>query len=328
MYENFYGLSELPFELTANPKFLFLNESQREALSTLQYGLFSAKSLTVLVGEAGTGKSTLIQAALESDRCQNVRAVYLNNPTLGPDDFIRLLAHKLDLGSEAGASKPVLLERLEVLLAERHAAGQTTALIVDEAQRLSVETLEEIRLLANIETRSAKLLPLVLAGQPELGERLEQPNLRQLKQRVTLRAHLKPFALSDTAAYIASRITTAGGQPTLMFTLDAVKLIHQYSGGIPRTISVICDNALLNGMAVGRPRVDRACVLEVARDLWLADTSLQPPSDRPPEVDVAELSASSSGRPQDHNASPSHLAHPFQRSVAAIRRRVSRTITE
>ncbi len=327
MYENFYGLSELPFELTANPKFLFLNESQREALSTLQYGLFSAKSLTVLVGEAGTGKSTLIQAALESERCQNVRGVYLNNPTLGPDDFIRLLAHKLNLGSEAGASKPLLLERLEVLLGEWHAAGQTTALIVDEAQRLSVDTLEEIRLLANIETRSAKLLPLVLAGQPELAERLEEPKLRQLKQRVTLRAHLKPFALSDTAAYIASRITIAGGKPTLMFTLDAVKLIHQYSLGIPRTINVICDNALLNGMAVGRSRVDRACVLEVARDLWLADTIPPPSSNTQREPDVADLPPSSSGRPQDQSGTPSHLDHPLQRSVAALRRRVGR-ITE
>ena len=110
-------MSELPFELTANPKFLFLSESQREALSTLQYGLFSAKSLTLLVGEAGTGKTTLIQAALESERCRNVRGVYLNNPTLRPDDFIRLLARKLDLGAEAGESKPLLLERLEALLA-------------------------------------------------------------------------------------------------------------------------------------------------------------------------------------------------------------------
>ncbi len=281
MYESFYGLSELPFELTANPKFLFLNESQREALSTLQYGLFSAKSLTVLVGEAGTGKTTLIQAALESDRCRHVRAVYLNNPTLGPDDFIRLLARKLNLGTEAGESKPLLLERLEVLLGERRAAGQTTALVIDEAQRLSIETLEEIRLLANIETPSAKLLPLVLAGQPELAARLEEPNLRQLKQRVTLRSHLQPFGLADTAGYIASRIKTVGGAPNLMFSLGAIKLIHAYSGGIPRTINVICDNALVNGMALGRSRVDRANVVEVSRDLWLTDKRQSAPTDAP-----------------------------------------------
>lgn len=270
MYESFYGLSELPFELTANPKFLFLNRSQREALSILQYGLYAAKSLTLLIGEAGTGKTTLIQSALESDLCSNVRGIYLSNPTLAPDDFIRLLALKLDLGVEVGDSKPLLLQRLEVMLRERRAAGQTTALIVDEAQSLSVEMLEEIRLLANIETPSAKLLPLVLAGQPELSNRLEQPNLRQLKQRVTLRSHLQPLDTADTAAYIASRIKTAGGDPSMMFSREAVKLIHEYSGGIPRMISVICDNALVNGMALGRPLVDRAIVVEVSQDLLLS----------------------------------------------------------
>src|SRR6187401_1316143 len=200
MYEHFYGLSELPFELTANPKYLYLSARQREALSVLQYGLFSAKSLTLLIGEAGTGKTTLIQAALASERCQDVRAVYLNNPTLRPDDFVRLLAHKLDLSAAVGESKAMLLEQLEVLLRERRAAGITTALVVDEAQSLTTELLEEVRLLANVETSEAKLLPVVLAGQPELAERLEEPNLRQLKQRVTLRALLEPYDFEETAA--------------------------------------------------------------------------------------------------------------------------------
>ena len=328
MYESFYGLSELPFELTANPKFLFLNASQREALSILQYGLFSAKSLTVLIGEAGTGKTTLIKAALESDRCRNVRGVYLNNPTLGPEDFIRLLARKLDLGIEAGESKPLLLERLEALLRQRRAAGQTTALIVDEAQSLSVDTLEEIRLLANIELPSAKLLPLVLAGQPELAARLEEPNLRQLKQRVTLRSHLQPFDMADTAGYIASRITTAGGAPSLMFSLDAVKLIHEYSGGIPRTISVICDNALVSGMALGRSCVDRACVVEVGRDLWLNGrkqlASAAPSLVRPPAAQVSPPSIVS----HDDDETPAPPHNLVRRSLAAISRRVGRTITE
>ena len=163
MYESYYGLSEPPFELTANPKYIYLSARQREALSMLQYGLFSAKSLTLLVGDAGMGKTTLIQAALASERCQNVRAVYLNNPTLRPDDFIRLLARKLNLGAEAGESKALLVEQLDAVLRERRAAGITTALVVDEAQSLSIEMLEEIRLLANIETPEAKLLPVVLA---------------------------------------------------------------------------------------------------------------------------------------------------------------------
>ena len=269
MYERFYGLSELPFELTADPKYLFLTPRQREALSMLQYGLSSARSLTVLIGEAGTGKTTLIRTALDSERCRQVRCIYLNNPVLRIEDFIRLLALKFDLGPESGESKAILLERLERLLRERDAAGETTALVIDEAQSLSVELLEEIRLLANIETPAGKLLPLVLAGQPELGERLEEPRLRQLKQRVTLRCQLEPFDLPSTFSYVASRIRTAGGDPARTFSREAIMLIHRYSAGIPRTISVICDNALVSGMALGRQRVDQAIVTEVCRDLRL-----------------------------------------------------------
>jgi type II secretory pathway predicted ATPase ExeA len=269
MYQSFYGLNELPFELTANPKYLFLTGRQREALSNLQYGLLAAKSLTVLTGEAGTGKTTLIKAALDSERCRHVRCVYLNNPVLSAADFCRTLASRFELGEGAANSKSVLLERLEPALRERRALGEVCALVVDEAQSLSTELLEEIRLLANIETPSAKLLPLVLAGQPELADRLELTELRQLKQRVTLRCELAPFELKDTAAYIASRIKTAGGVPTKLFSQEAVILIHECSRGIPRSISVICDNALVSGMALGRPRVDRAIVTEVCRDLRL-----------------------------------------------------------
>ena len=276
MYEHFYGLSELPFELTANPRYLFLTPRQREALSILQYGLFSAKSITVMIGEAGTGKTTLIRAALDSERCRRVRCIYLNNPALTTDDFIRVLAMKFELGTECGASKPLLLEGLERVLRERRDGGEITALVIDEAQSLSVALLEEIRLLANIETPSAKLLPLVLAGQPELAARLEDPTIRQLKQRVTLRCELQPFELANTAAYIASRISTAGGDPSNIFTRDAVALIHEYSAGIPRTINVICDNALVSGMAMGRRQIDRALIVEVCRDLHLSARREQP----------------------------------------------------
>ena len=269
MYEAFYGLSELPFELTANPKYLFLTTRQREALSTLQYGLLSAKAMTVLIGEAGTGKTTLISAALESERCRQVRCIYLNNPALRTDDFMRLLALKFELDAELGASKALLLQRLELLLRERRERGEITALVIDEAQSLSVEMLEEVRLLANIETQSAKLLPVVLAGQPELAARLEEPSLRQLKQRVTLRAQLEPFDIKDTAAYVASRFATAGGVASRVFTREAITLIHEQAGGIPRIINVICDNALVSGMALGGQRVDRAMVIEVCRDLRL-----------------------------------------------------------
>ncbi len=269
MYQRFYGLRELPFELTPNPTFLFLSPRHSEALSNLEYGLSTAKPVTVLIGEAGTGKTTLLRAALQSERCRNVRYVYLNNPALTRDEFVETLARRFNLSPEAAKSKAVLLTELERGLRERRAAGETTALVVDEAQSLSIELLEEVRLLANIETATQKLLPLVLAGQPELGERLNDPALRQLKQRVALRCEITPFDLQETAAYIATRVRTAGGEASRLFTREAVTLIHEYSRGIPRTISVMCDNALVSGMALGRQPVDRAIVLEVSRDFDL-----------------------------------------------------------
>ena len=281
MYERFYGLTDRPFELTADTRYLFLSKRQREALSNLQYGLLSSRSLTLLTGEAGTGKTTLIRAALESERCRHVRCVYLNNPVLRTDDFLRLLALKFDLGPESGESKSLLLERLERLLRERQACGETTALVIDEAQSLSVELLEEVRLLANIETPSAKLLPLVLAGQPLLGARLEDPSLKQLKQRVTLRCELEPYDVAESGAYVASRIRTAGGEPSRVFSREAVRLVHEYSGGIPRTISVICDNALVSGMALGRQPVNQAVVMEVVQDLHLTASKDNTSSTKP-----------------------------------------------
>jgi general secretion pathway protein A len=269
MYLRFYGLRESPFELTPNPKYLYFTPRHREALSNLQYGLSTAKAVTVLIGEAGTGKTTLIRAALESEMCRQVRCVYLNNPALTRDEFVEMLAARFGLGEEAAQSKTVLLNELEKVLHASRAHGEITALVVDEAQSLSAELLEEIRLLANVETSTDKLLPLVLAGQPELADRLNDSSLRQLKQRVALRCEITPFELTETAAYIAARIRFAGGEASRLFTREAVIRIHEYSHGIPRLISVICDNALLSGMALGRQPVDREIVLEVCRDFDL-----------------------------------------------------------
>jgi general secretion pathway protein A len=269
VYERLYGLAEKPFELSADPRYLFLTPRLREALSTIQYALLSSRPITCLIGEAGTGKSTLILAALESERCRHIHAVCLNNPVLRVDDFIRMIALKFDLGPRAGDSKAICLERLERLLRERHAKGEATTLVIDEAQSLSVELLEEVRLLTNIETHTTKLLPLVVAGQPELGEHLEQSGLRQLKQRVTLRCQLEPYNLKETAAYVSSRIRTAGGVPSEVFSREAITLIHRLSGGIPRTINVICSNALLNGLALEQRPVNQATIREVCRDLRL-----------------------------------------------------------
>jgi general secretion pathway protein A len=283
MYQEFFGLRELPFELTPNPRCLFMTSGHLEALSNLEYGLSSAKALTLLIGEAGTGKTTLLRAAIGSESCRRVHCVYINNPSLTREEFVETLAMHFELSARAAQSKSVLLAELERLLTKRRAQDEITALVMDEAQSLSIELLEEVRLLANIETETKKLLPLVLVGQPKLAERLEQPELRQLKQRVTLRCHLSPLELLETYSFVAHRIKTAGGSPARVLTRDAVALIHEHSGGIPRTICVICDNALVTGYALGRQPVDRSIVLDVCRDFALRGnaTSVQPAADLP-----------------------------------------------
>jgi general secretion pathway protein A len=289
MYLDFYGLRELPFELTPNPRFLFMTAQHREALSTLQFGLSTGKPLTVLLGEAGTGKTTLLRAALESESCNHVRSININNPALRRDEFVQLLATDFDLSPEAARSKTVMLHELQSVLTAARARGEAIALVVDEAQALSDELLEEIRLLANIETSEQKLLPLVLAGQPELATRLNTTQLRQLKQRVSLRCEIKPLDLSESAAYVASRIRAAGGEPFKLFSREAITAIHHAARGIPRTISVICDNTLLSGFALSQQPVTRDLVLEVCRDFDLgygegrpAMLANAPPVSQPP----------------------------------------------
>jgi len=269
MYETFYGLRERPFDLTPNPRFLLLTTRHREALSNLLYELTSRRGLTLLIGEAGTGKTTLIRTVMQDFERQGVRIAYLNNPTLTRPEFCEFLAEAFSLNHGAGSSKTRLLIELARVLEQRRAAEQQTGLILDESQALPDELLEEVRLLANIETTSDKLLPIVLCGQPELADRLNQPSLRQLKQRVALRCELAPLDGRETAEYIAGRIRVAGGNSVLVFTRQAVEVIYQHSRGIPRLISVICDNALITGFAADVRPVSREIVEGVCRDFDL-----------------------------------------------------------
>lgn len=270
MYEAFYGFHERPFDLTPNPRFLLLTGRHREAISNLQYGLSSRRGLTLLVGEAGTGKTTVLRAVLGQFEGNGAKLAHLNNPTLTRDEFYEFLAYGFGLPATVAASKVRLLRLLEATLAERRKANLLSALIIDEAQVMPDELMEEVRLLANIETADAKLLPIVLSGQPELADRLNRPSLRQLKQRVALRCDLGALTARETAEYVARRIRIAGGSSIFVFTRQAIDLIYTHSGGIPRLISVICDNALISGFAASRRPVDREIVAEVCRDFDLA----------------------------------------------------------
>ena len=266
MYEAYFGLDERPFELTPNPRFLYMTAPHREALTTLEYGLSGRTGIAVLIGEAGTGKTTLVHAALHSQNTRQSLAVYLNNPSLTRDEFVEFLAAGFGLSADAARSKTRCLYELTEVLAKRHQARHMSALVIDEAQCLPDVLLEEIRLLANIESASEKLLSIILAGQPELADRLNQSSLRQLKQRVGLRCALRPLRHDETTAYIAARIGVAGGKTERIFTREAIDTVHECAGGIPRTISVICDNALVTAFALDRRPVDTDVVLEVCRD--------------------------------------------------------------
>jgi general secretion pathway protein A len=268
MYESFFGFRERPFDLTPNPRYLVLTDAHREALSTIEYGISSHKGVTLLIGEAGTGKTTVIRTAL-SRQSARVHCVHLHNPALSRVEFVEMLAAQFGLSSKARVSKTTLLLELEELLRRRREVGESTVLIVDEAQSLPLDLLEEIRLLANFETDDVKLLSVIIAGQPELAARLNDEALRQLKQRVALRCQLRTLTLMEAAAYIAGRIRAAGGVGAQVFTREAVTLIHEHSGGIPRTMSVIADNALLSGFAMGQRPVNAATVREVCRDFDL-----------------------------------------------------------
>ncbi|MPY91433.1 MAG: AAA family ATPase [Luteitalea sp.] len=267
MYRHFFGLSERPFDLTTNPRFLFLSSGHREALSLLHYGLAGDKGITVLIGEAGTGKTTLVRAALSHYQGSEVVSLYLNNPMLTRQEFYEFVAHGMGLGAEVAQSKTMFLRELDDLLSQRRQAGILTALIVDEAQAIPTEILEEIRMLANLESSTTKHLSILLTGQPELAARLNEAALAPLKQRVALRTTLPPFGLQETACYLAMRIRVAGGEPSTIFYRSAVEQIHHVSKGIPRTINVICDNALITAFALRMKPVSTDVITEVCTDL-------------------------------------------------------------
>ncbi|MDQ3906774.1 MAG: AAA family ATPase [Acidobacteriota bacterium] len=262
MYKEFYGLRELPFALTPDPRFVYFTPSHTEAMANLHYGVESGKGLIVVTGEVGTGKTTILRWMMQRlDR--NVLVGYIFNPRLSVPEFYQHVTRVL--GVDEWENKSDLLFKLGKVLESRHERGLRTVLIVDEAHGLSTSVLEEIRLMSNYESDSAKLLQVILTGQPELRDVLNDPALRQLKQRVALRCEIRPLPnIEETEKYIKSRLETAGAQRTDIFTQSAIDYIYRCSEGIPRQINNLCDNALLAGYSAGEPTVTRAVIEEVA----------------------------------------------------------------
>jgi type II secretory pathway predicted ATPase ExeA len=318
MYERYYGLQERPFELSPNPRFLFLSNKHREALTHLQYGLGGRSGLTVLTGDAGTGKSMLVRTALHSSTRSNASIVQLSNPTLTRAEFFEHLTDGFGFAQDIGLSKTRFLKALESAIAGRARENGVLALVVDEAQSLSYELLEEIRLLTNIEGAPGRSLAVVMVGQPELSARLNDPSLRQLKQRVSLRCELAPLEFRETAAYITERVRVAGGNAESLFTRDAVIAIHEHSKGIPRTISVICDNSLVSGLAADQKPVGRDVVLEVCRDFQFGSGSTAIPAPSAPPVERTTAVAEAAAEPQSPRRAPGRSPKPTPKPMKRV----------
>jgi general secretion pathway protein A len=265
MYTAFYGLGEKPFSLTPNPAFLYLSDSHREALAHLVYGLEEGEGFIVLAGEVGTGKTTLCRSLLERIEGDSEIAI-LFNPSNNDIELLQSISEEFGLVAEE-RSRRQLLSALNAFLLDCHGRDRRVVLIVDEAQNLSIETLEQIRLLSNLETTSSKLIQIILMGQPELETKLDSDALRQLRQRVTVHWSLRPFSAEDTAAYVQHRLYVAAGAERDIFTPAALRELHRLTGGIPRLVNVLCDRALLVGYAEGGHRVGTKWVRQAAREV-------------------------------------------------------------
>jgi general secretion pathway protein A len=269
MYKAFYHLQKNPFEITPDPTFLFPTTRHNEALASLYYGVTSHRGFVVLTGEVGTGKTLMLRSLLGLLQRRDVAFALIFNPSLSPFEFIRYIAGDFGL-PVTGKAKDEIIHALNGFLLHRHERGLTTVLAVDEAHLLSPEILEEIRLLTNLETAQKKLLQIVLAGQPELDQKLDSFELRQLKQRIALRCHLDALNLDETRKYIERRLKIAGAAPeNKIFSESAAMAVFRHSRGIPRLINTVCENALLAGYANRAVIVTPEIIDNVANDLRL-----------------------------------------------------------
>jgi type II secretory pathway predicted ATPase ExeA len=291
MYKDFYGLRANPFNVNPDPRYLFLTRHTEEALACLTYGIQSRKGFVLLTGEVGTGKTTLINKLLEWLRLQQVATAFIFNSRLNVPQFLDYMMADFGIPCDSKAKSQVLL-RLYNWLLDRYRAGETAVLIVDEAQNLSEEVLEEIRMLTNLETFTEKLLQIVLVGQPELEQKLKQPQLRQLRQRLTLRAKTHALTPDETKAYVQQRLRIAGSNGQPIFEPEALAAIHRYALGIPRVINLLCEHCLVSAFVDQQKIIGPTVVDGVARDFDLGDNTTSgtviPPA-TPPNAEAGKF---------------------------------------
>jgi general secretion pathway protein A len=270
MYKKFFGLRENPFNVNPDPRYLFFTQAMEEAISALTYGIDTRKGFLLLTGEVGTGKTTLLNRLLDWLRGRNVATAFVFNSHLNVNQLFDFIFNDFEIPGEE-RSQSMRQIRLNEWLLERYREGQPAVLIVDEAQHLSFEVLEEIRMLTNLETATEKLLQIVLSGQPELEEKLKLPQLRQLRQRITIRTKTRPLTLEETRGYINERLRIAGGDGREIFSADAIVAIHRYAKGIPRVTNLLCEHTMINAYVDQQAAISPALVEEVAREFELQE---------------------------------------------------------
>lgn len=271
MYTRYFGLTDKPFAIAPNPRFLYMSELHQEALAHLLYGVNGEGCIVLFTGGVGTGKTTVCRCLIEQ-LPENTDLALVLNPKLSIVEFLKTICEELAIPVVEKSPTPKdYIDALNNYLLSAHAAGRNTLLIVDEAQNLDVEVLEELRMLTNLETDTQKLLQIVLIGQPELRETLKAPELAQINQRITARYHLGPLCQGDVSKYIVHRIAVAGGDPKRLFITDkAIRLIYKHSKGIPRLINVICDRSLLGAYAESKITVDGEIVKKAVKEVAMA----------------------------------------------------------
>jgi type II secretory pathway predicted ATPase ExeA len=276
MYKSYFGLKENPFNVNPDPRYLYLTKQIEEALTGLMYGIQTRKGFITLTGEVGTGKTTLVNRLLDWLRQRRTRTAFLFNSRMNTSHLFDFILAEFEIVCES-RTKSQQLMKLNQWLLERYRAGETAVLIIDEAQNLSYPVLEEIRMLTNLETSTEKLLQIVLSGQPELEEKLKLPQLRQLKQRITLRCKTAPLTKEQTHAYIAERLRIAGTTGEQIFSPEAMDTVHMYSLGIPRVVNLLCEHALINTYVEQERVVSPKIVEDIAREFQLDEIEPIPP---------------------------------------------------